>query len=87
MKNWISLHRCANYDDFFPRCTHAEPSLFSQNKKHKICLFLNRALYVYDTTCVVQLPYACYVDLNFVLSNLPGRYFVIDYNQIEMSDF
>ena len=47
-----------------------EPSQFSQNKKHKICLFLNYALYVYATTGMVQLPYTCYMDLNFALSNL-----------------
>ena len=31
--------------------------------------FLNYALYAYNTMCMVQLPYVCYMDLNFALSN------------------
>ena len=36
-----------------------------------MCLFLTYALHVYAATCMVQLLYACYMDLNFALSNLP----------------
>ena len=31
--------------------------------------FLNYALYAYNTTSMVQLPYVCYMDLNFALFN------------------